>query len=75
MRIAEGSLVRSQPQQQKPKKPIKFFKKDAVDVPDQRLFNFIDDNVLIRQLLAPLEVGLDVDTAAKARIFCGPVCK
>ncbi len=34
----------------------------------QRLFNYIDDNALIN-LLAPLEVGQEVDTAAKANIF------
>jgi hypothetical protein len=33
-----------------------------VPVPDQRLFNFIDDNVLISQFLAPLEVGHEEDT-------------
>jgi hypothetical protein len=36
---------------------------------DQRLFNCIDDNALINQLLAPLEVGQEVDTAAKAHSF------
>ncbi len=46
-----------------------------VRVPDQRLFKYTDDNVLIRQLLAPLEIGHEVYTAAKARIFCGPVLK
>jgi hypothetical protein len=29
----------------------------------QRLFNYIDDNAQINQLLTPLEVGHEVDTA------------
>jgi hypothetical protein len=29
---------------------------------DKRLYNYIDDNALINQLLAPLEVGQKVDT-------------
>ncbi len=35
----------------------------------QRLSNYIDDNTLIIQLLASLEVGHGVDTAAKAHSF------
>jgi hypothetical protein len=35
----------------------------------QRLSNYIDDNSLIIQLFAPLEVGHEVDTAAKAHSF------
>jgi hypothetical protein len=35
----------------------------------QRLPNYIDDNTLIIQLLASLEAGHGVDTAAKAHSF------
>jgi hypothetical protein len=35
----------------------------------QRLINYIDDNELINQLLATLEVGHKVYTAAKAHSF------
>jgi hypothetical protein len=35
----------------------------------QRLFNYIDENVSIYQLLASTEVGLKSDTAAKALSF------
>jgi hypothetical protein len=38
----------------------------------QRLFNHIDDSALINQLLAPLEVGHEVDTAAKSYGFENP---
>ncbi len=36
----------------------------------QRLFNYIDDNALINQLLAPPFVGHGVDTAAKRTCQC-----
>ncbi len=41
----------------------------------QRLFNFIDDNALINLLGEALEVGHEVDMAAKAHkfVFCEPV--
>ncbi len=35
----------------------------------QRLFNYIDDNALIIQLLAPLQIGHEADTVAKAKSF------
>jgi hypothetical protein len=40
----------------------------------QRLFNFIDDNALINPLGEALEVGHEVDIAAKAHrfVFCEP---
>jgi hypothetical protein len=36
---------------------------------NKRLFNFIDDNALINQLLAPVEVGHEGDTEAKDNRF------
>jgi hypothetical protein len=36
----------------------------------QRLFNYIDDNAIINQLLSPLDLGHGVDTAAKSQQFC-----
>jgi hypothetical protein len=40
----------------------------------QRGFNCIDDNALINQLLAPLDVGRSVDTAAEAHSFVTCQC-
>ncbi len=40
--------------------------------------NYIDDNVLINQFLAPLEVGHEVDTVAKVHSFvnlCAEIIK
>ncbi len=37
---------------------------------DQRLFNYIDDNALISQWLAPLEEGHDGDKSGKSPQFC-----
>ncbi len=37
--------------------------------PNQRLFNYIDDNALINQLLAPFEIGHKVDTREKAWVY------
>ncbi len=41
----------------------------GLDLQIQRLFKYIDDISLINQLLAPFEVGHEVDTMAKAHSF------
>jgi hypothetical protein len=41
----------------------------------QRLFNYIDNNAQINELLAPREVGHEVDNTAKSRLLRLPVFK
>ncbi len=40
----------------------------------QRLFNYIDYNEKVNQLLAPLEVGHKISATAKIRVLRLPVC-
>jgi hypothetical protein len=39
----------------------------------QKLFNCVDDNALINQLLTPFDEGHEVHTMANANKFCEPV--
>ncbi len=55
------------PKQTLPKFPT--YREISVASVRQRLFNYIDDKMLINKLLAPREVGHEVDTTAKAHSF------